>query len=94
MSIKLFLKECEELVGLGIKVVLLFGIFKYKDVIGSYVLNKDYIVVKVMREIKKWFKDLIVIVDLCFCEYIDYGYCGILENVFVFNDKMLEILNF
>lgn len=53
MSIKLFLKECEELVGLGIKVVLLFGIFKYKDVIGSYVLNKDYIVVKVMREIKK-----------------------------------------
>ncbi|MGL2732398.1 porphobilinogen synthase [Helicobacter pylori] len=93
MSIEPLLKECEELVGLGIKAVLLFGIPRHKDATGSHALNKDHIVAKATREIKKRFKDLIVIADLCFCEYTDHGHCGILENDSVSNDKTLEILN-
>lgn len=52
MSIEPLLKECEELVGLGIKAVLLFGIPKHKDATGSHALNKDHIVAKTTREIK------------------------------------------
>ncbi|WP_104748766.1 porphobilinogen synthase [Helicobacter cetorum] len=93
MSIEHVLKECEELISLGIKAVLLFGIPKHKDALGSHALSENHIVAQASREIKKRFKDLIIVADLCFCEYTEHGHCGILENDHVNNDKTLEILN-
>lgn len=89
MSIDNILKECEELLSLGIKAILLFGLPAYKDSIGSEALSEDFIVAKASKEIKKRFKDMQVIVDVCFCEYTDHGHCGILENGSVNNDKTL-----
>ncbi len=93
MSIEHVLKECEELQSLGINTILLFGIPKEKDVLGSHALNENHIVAKATREIKKRFPNLTIVADLCFCEYTEHGHCGILENGHVNNDKTLEILN-
>ncbi|QKF64264.1 porphobilinogen synthase [Campylobacter corcagiensis] len=91
LSIDEILKECEEIVGLGIKSVLLFGIPDVKDSIGSDALSEDGIIAKTTRAIKEKFPNLYVITDLCFCEYTDHGHCGILCGDTVDNDATLEI---
>ncbi|WP_104638599.1 porphobilinogen synthase [Helicobacter bizzozeronii] len=92
MSIDMILKECALLQDLGIQAVLLFGIPSHKDAQGSSALNADHIVAKATRAIKKELPSLVVIADLCFCEYTDHGHCGILQGQSVDNDKTLEIL--
>lgn len=93
-SIDNILRECEELIGLGIYNILLFGLPSIKDSIGSYALCEEHIVAKATRAIKEKFPDMLVSVDLCFCEYTDHGHCGILdEKGNVDNDKTLEILS-
>ncbi|WP_104759372.1 porphobilinogen synthase [Helicobacter bizzozeronii] len=92
MSIDMILKECALLQDLGIQAVLLFGIPSHKDAQGSSALNADHIVAKATRAIKKELPSLVVIADLCFCEYTDHGHCGILRDQSVDNDKTLEIL--
>ncbi|WP_104740400.1 porphobilinogen synthase [Helicobacter bizzozeronii] len=92
MSVDMILKECALLQDLGIKAVLLFGIPSHKDAQGSSALNADHIVAKAVRAIKKELPSLVVIADLCFCEYTDHGHCGILQGQSVDNDKTLEIL--
>lgn len=93
MSIDEILKECEEIVNLGIKAIMLFGIPGIKDSIGSDALSNDGIIAKSLRAIKDKFPDLIVITDLCFCEYTDHGHCGIMDYVHstVDNDATLDI---
>ncbi|GKH61038.1 delta-aminolevulinic acid dehydratase [Campylobacter ureolyticus] len=91
MSIDELLKECEEVVNLGIKSILLFGIPDVKDSVGSDVLSNDGIIAKTLRAIKEKFPNLYVITDLCFCEYTDHGHCGILCGDTVDNDATLEI---
>lgn len=91
LSIDEILKECEEIVDLGIKSVILFGIPDVKDSIGSDALSEDGIIAKTTRAIKEKFPNLYVITDLCFCEYTDHGHCGILCGDTVDNDATLEI---
>ncbi|MDD6054961.1 MAG: porphobilinogen synthase [Helicobacter sp.] len=95
LSIDNALKECEELQKLGINAVMLFGIPALKDSVGSEALSKDGIIAKALRAIKKEFPELLLCVDLCFCEYTDHGHCGILNPHLqsVDNDLTLEILN-
>ena len=93
MSLDEILKECEIVRNLGIKAVILFGIPSLKDSVGSDALSDDGIIATVLRAIKDKFPDLVVITDLCFCEYTDHGHCGILDHVHqtVDNDATLEI---
>ncbi|WP_346745498.1 porphobilinogen synthase [uncultured Campylobacter sp.] len=93
MSLDEILKECEVVRNLGIKAVILFGIPSLKDSVGSDALSDEGIIATALRAIKDKFPDLVVITDLCFCEYTDHGHCGILDHVHqtVDNDATLEI---
>ena len=93
MSLDEILKECEIVRNLGIKAVILFGIPSLKDSVGSDALSDEGIIATALRAIKDKFADLVVITDLCFCEYTDHGHCGILDHVHqtVDNDATLEI---
>ena len=92
LSIDEILKECCELKSLGIKSILLFGIPSLKDSVGSDALSDDGIIASTLRAIKAEFgSSLLVITDLCFCEYTDHGHCGILDKCSVNNDATLEI---
>lgn len=92
LSLDEIIKECEELVKIGIKSILLFGIPEHKDERGSDALSDDGIIARSVRAIKERFGDkILVITDLCFCEYTDHGHCGILDGGTVDNDKTLEI---
>ncbi|MBQ7270893.1 MAG: porphobilinogen synthase [Campylobacter sp.] len=93
MSLDEILKECEVLVNLGIKSIILFGIPNLKDSVGSDALSDNGIIATSLRAIKDKFPNLFVITDLCFCEYTDHGHCGIIDPVkqTVDNDATLEI---
>ena len=93
MSLDEILKECEIVRNLGIKAVILFGIPSLKDSVGSDALSDEGIIATALRAIKDKFADLVVITDLCFCEYTDHGHCGILDHVHqtVDNDATLEL---
>lgn len=94
MSIDEILKECEELLNLGIYHIILFGIPAHKDSCGSEALSDNGIVARATKAIKARFPEMIVTLDLCFCEYTDHGHCGILDSQLqsVDNDATLEIL--
>ncbi|MDE7254759.1 MAG: porphobilinogen synthase [Helicobacter sp.] len=94
LSIDALLEECKRLLMLGIRSILLFGIPKTKDNIGSDALSDNGIIARAIRELKSAFgTDLLVIADVCFCEYTDHGHCGILDsNGILDNDLTLEIL--
>ncbi len=92
LSIDELVKECEEVVRLGIKAVILFGIPSLKDSVGSDALNSEGLIARAVRTLKAHFGErLVVITDLCFCEYTDHGHCGILKGNTVANDATLEI---
>lgn len=92
MSVDNILRECEELVNLGIKSVLLFGIPDFKDEVGSSGYAPDGVVQKATREIKKRFPQMLVMTDVCLCEYTSHGHCGVIEKDYVVNDRSLELL--
>lgn len=94
MSLDFILKECEELQKLNVSCIMLFGIPAHKDSIGSSALHENSIVATSVRAIKQRFPDMLVCVDLCFCEYTNHGHCGILDPKLqtVDNDATLEIL--
>ncbi len=93
MSLDNILKECAEVEKLGIKSIILFGIPSVKDSVGSDALNDEGLIARSVRAIKKEFPNLVVVTDLCFCEYTDHGHCGILDLAHgtVDNDATLEI---
>ena len=91
-SVDLLIKECEQIFKLGIPAVILFGIPESKDEVGSEAYDESGIVQKALRAIKKEVPDLILIADVCLCEYTSHGHCGIIENGDVSNDKTLELL--
>ena len=91
-SIDEMLKEAAEVVALGIKSVLLFGIPATKDADATGAWHSQGIVQKATRELKKHFPDLIVVADTCLCEYMDHGHCGIVHEGKILNDPSLEIL--
>lgn len=86
-------EEIEEIKALGIRSVLLFGIPKEKDACGSEAFAKEGIVQKAVRLIKSIAPEMIVITDVCMCEYTSHGHCGILtESGYVDNDQTLKFL--
>lgn len=84
--------ECEEVASLGIPAVLLFGIPEEKDEIGSGAYHQQGVVQQAVREIKRAVPDLLVITDVCLCEYTDHGHCGVIHRGDVLNDPSLELL--
>ncbi|MDM7923071.1 MAG: porphobilinogen synthase [Pyrinomonadaceae bacterium] len=92
MSIDNILLECGELLSLGITSILLFGIPAEKDEVGSGAYSDDGIIQKAVRAIKSAHPAMLVITDVCMCEYTSHGHCGIVEGGYVDNDKTLELL--
>ena len=89
-----FLDEIAELIDFGIKAVILFGIPELKDSCGSDALDENGLIARSVRVIKEKFGDkILVITDLCFCEYTDHGHCGIINPKLktVDNDATLEL---
>lgn len=84
--------EIELLSSLNIPAVLLFGIPKYKDETGSASLESTGIIQQAIRQIKQVNPELLVITDVCFCEYTSHGHCGILHHDTIDNDKTLDYL--
>lgn len=85
--------EINEIVDLGIKAVILFGIPNKKDDHGSEAYAEDGIIQKAVRKIKEINKDLLVITDVCMCEYTDHGHCGILDHEgHVLNDETVSYI--
>ena len=85
--------EIKEIVDLGIRAVILFGIPNKKDDHGSEAYAEDGIIQKAVRKIKKINKDLLVITDVCMCEYTDHGHCGILDHEgHVLNDETVSYI--
>ncbi|NOZ76839.1 MAG: porphobilinogen synthase [Euryarchaeota archaeon] len=85
--------EALELVSLGIPAAILFGIPAEKDEVGSEAYNPEGIIPQAVAEIKDEVgDDLVVITDVCLCEYTDHGHCGLIEDDYVQNDPTLELL--
>ena len=93
-SIEGAVKEVSEAHSMGIKSVLLFGISEQarKDETGSEAFNKEGVIQRAVRMIKKEVDDIVIITDLCLCEYTSHGHCGLVENGRVLNDPTLEVL--
>lgn len=92
ISVDQLAAEARELQAFGVNSVILFGIPEKKDGVGSGAHDKDGIVQRAIRELKNKAPDLLVITDVCLCEYTDHGHCGFLVNNEVDNDTTLEIL--
>ncbi len=85
-------REVEELLELGIGAVLVFGIPAQKDELASEAYAPDGIVQRAVRELKRCAPDLVVITDVCNCEYTSHGHCGIVRDGRIVNDPTLELL--
>jgi porphobilinogen synthase len=91
-SIDNIVKDCEEVKGLGIPAVILFGIPEHKDEVGSEAYSDEGIVQHAIKAIKHKQPELVVITDVCLCEYTSHGHCGVIKNGAVQNDATLELL--
>ena len=85
-------REVKETAALGIPAVILFGLPATKDVVGSEAYAKDGIVQQAVRAIKDTVSDLVVITDVCLCEYMSHGHCGVVESGRIKNDPTLDLL--
>lgn len=92
MSIEHTLEEINKAKELGINSFLLFGIPEHKDSIATGAYHDEGIIQVALREIKRQIKDVLLITDICNCEYTDHGHCGIIHDGNVHNDKTLELL--
>jgi porphobilinogen synthase len=91
-SVDKILEECREVESLGIPAVILFGLPESKDPRGASSLSKTGVVQRAIEAIKAAKLNLLVITDVCLCEYTDHGHCGVIEHGEVVNDATLEIL--
>ena len=85
-------EEIKELVHLGINSVILFGLPDEKDELGSEAYSENGVVQRAVREIKAEFKEVLVVTDVCLCEYTSHGHCGVFKHNTVDNDRTLELL--
>jgi porphobilinogen synthase len=92
LSVEELVKECKEVASLGIPAVILFGIPEHKDEKGSEAYDPNGIVQKAIRAIKAEVKDLLVITDVCMCEYTSHGHCGVLQGEEILNDETVSLL--
>ncbi len=92
LSVDTLVPECAAAMGDGVGAVLLFGIPETKDARGSEAWADDGIVQQAVRALKRELPDLLVITDVCLCEYTDHGHCGLIEAGCVVNDATLPLL--
>lgn len=92
MSIDVLVKECVQVKSLGIPAVILFGIPAHKDEVGSGAYDPKGIIQQSVRAIKKEVPELVVITDVCLCEYTSHGHCGIVKGDQIVNDRSIELL--
>jgi len=92
LSIDELLKECKDAASMGIPAVLLFGLPAEKDPRGSEAYAEDGIIQQAVRAVKETIPDLLVVTDVCLCEYTSHGHCGIVEDGRVKNDPTLELI--
>lgn len=85
-------QEVKEIAKLGIPAVLLFGIPEHKDKVGSAAYHPEGVIQQAIRAIKKSVPKLLVVTDVCLCEYTSHGHCGIVVNGYVDNDQTLLLL--
>jgi len=86
------LREVDELASLGVQALLLFGIPEEKDEEGSGAWDEDGIIQRALRELRPRFPELVLLTDVCLCEYTSHGHCGVIEDGEVVNDASLELL--
>ena len=96
-TVESVVSECDDLASLGIKAVILFGVPEEKDEEGSGAWIEDGIVQQALRELRPRFPDLLLLTDVCLCEYTTHGHCGVLRHDFegsdeVDNDASLELI--
>ena len=91
-SIDNIVRDCDEIKGLGIPAVILFGIPEHKDETGSEAYADEGIVQHAIKAIKNKLPEFVVITDVCLCEYTSHGHCGVIKNGVVQNDATLELL--
>lgn len=92
LSIDELVKECKEVRDLGIPAVILFGIPEHKDEVGSDAYNENGIIQRAVRAVKAEVSDLLVITDVCMCEYTSHGHCGLLKGEEILNDETVSLL--
>ncbi len=91
-SVDTTVEECRGVRDLGIPAVILFGIPEKKDATGSHAYRDDGVIPRAVRAIKQALPDLLVITDVCLCEYTDHGHCGVLAENEVDNDATIDLL--
>jgi porphobilinogen synthase len=92
LSVDRAVKECAEVDQLGIPAVILFGIPEKKDSLGSEAYAEKGVVQQAIHAVKEKLPDMVVITDVCLCEYTDHGHCGVIKNGDVDNDSTLDLL--
>jgi len=91
-SLDRVLEEVKRAVDLGIKALLLFGIPAHKDEVGSQCYAEDGIIPRAISVIKNEYPDIIIIADVCLCEYTSHGHCGLIKDGRILNDETLPLL--
>jgi len=92
LSVDLAVEEARRAWELGIRAVLLFGIPETKDAVASSAYRKDGPVPSAVRALRSALPELVVMTDVCLCEYTDHGHCGVVEKGQILNDQTLELL--
>ena len=92
LSVDTLLEECGAAYDDGVRAVILFGIPDQKDALGTGAWDENGIIPQAVRALKSGIPDLIVITDVCLCEYTDHGHCGVIRNGDVDNDATLDLL--
>jgi porphobilinogen synthase len=92
LSIDETIHECKEVHSLGIPAVILFGIPEHKDERASEAYDENGIIQRAVRELKKEVPELVIITDVCLCEYTSHGHCGIVRNNEIVNDESVELI--
>jgi len=92
LSVDRAVAEAREVRELGIPAIILFGIPQHKDAVGSEAYDPSGVIPQAVRAIRESVPDLVVITDVCLCEYTDHGHCGVLRGEEVDNDPTLELL--
>lgn len=92
LSVDRLVIECRDAAALGIPAVILFGIPEKKDPTGSSAWDDNGVIPTAVRALKDALPELVVITDVCLCEYTDHGHCGVIEDGDVANDPTLDLL--
>jgi porphobilinogen synthase len=91
-TVETVVAECDELLGLGVTSVILFGLPEEKDEEGSGAWIDDGVVQQALRALRERFPDLLLLTDVCLCEYTSHGHCGVMHGDEVDNDASLELI--